>query len=1670
MREVAAPPVASTSGVNVRAELNRFRQKLLDLSNSNRLLNYRKSATRTIQIIDELPNQIFDRLVLKEKPFSFRPKEEPENEDNRSNVLANGLIDRPTQNSQGDLQSHELPDHPEDGAPIAKHHADDRLQTDLSEKALDRILNVMRQEAQAAIEETGVNYLYLALGMLEWGEKDGGERAFQAPLMLIPLRFDRSFDGRSNKYRVTASYTGEDIQQNLCLAKRIETDFGILLPEYGNEDDGSPLLPEEYFARVAVAIVAKPEWRIKREALIGFFSFRKLLMYLDLDPERWKGEKSPENHPLVRAVIEGSNIEESPHFFGKDYDIDEHPLAQRIALVKDADSSQHSALCDIAEGKNLVIEGPPGTGKSQTITNAIANALNDGQGVLFVAEKLAALEVVRRNLEKVGLGAFCLELHSEKANSREAFADLGRRLDASFVAPRGLEALRSRVEAQKTKLRKYLLACGLPAGPHGKPLYELFWRITELRSRGAKILQVDSLETSIDELGFDEALGCLRELAAHAKELGSPGASAWKGFFANQLPPGGQRAVAETLGRMNDMSASILAEASQIASRFGGEVGGWVALSATLPDDLSAKLSIPPGGDATLTKFITSASMCDLAITAAAEIDAANTALKAAKTLVADELPDAAPMAEVLAKQISPSVPKALRGATLGEVRAIRSQVASALQAFESFTRFFQQLTDLGFGVVSTLRDFEAALYKYRLVSHDAVKPPKVVSETLFSAGAPATFQRGRKATQALQQKLAAIEEHVYLTKTPADGELEECIDVLRAFGSSWTRFFRSQYRRTRKRVRAFLRPIAWRLPNATLINVLKDVLQFRRASQQLAGDEELRRYFGDEFCGIETDWKAIELSLSWATTAKKTGLSFGQAVALVRSRWDNPTAPSPSDVIAAGTSLRQELTQSGVSQVLGLATGSLEVAPLTKLYVYVSGVARLIDQLNEARHEFVAVDATTLDDLINHASQVLGALADAERLNCNDGYKQAFPQHYRGIETDSAALASTATWIRMLLEMQLPEAAIGWLSQDESDAERAAFCRQIERLKRLNTDWSTARGSLSRFGTVAPDWLTLPGPSSDAAFGELLNRLQQELPHLPPWASFCRAMDRCRALGLRHFADAVYEGRLEPGEAADAYDLTLHEQIAAEILDGSEPLRSFSRHAADQVRAEFQELDRQLIKLTQESIAHRAAQRHVPLGNSTGRVAELTELGLIRHEVGKQRRHCRIRDLIHRAGRAVQALKPCFMMSPLSIAQYLPAGQLEFDLVVMDEASQIKPEDALGTLMRAKQIVIVGDPKQLPPTSFFDRMTESDENEESTFLDDTESVLEVSLKAFPHRRRLRWHYRSQHESLIAFSNEKFYDGDLIVFPSPTSAAGRLGVRWHSVEGAEFVGGCNPVEANIIAEAIVKHALEHPSETLGVAAFNAKQAQAIRDRLDEITSQSSEARLALERLNEQVDNLFIKNLENVQGDERDVIFISFTYGPDPATKVVMNRFGPMTGEHGWRRLNVLITRARRRVEVFTSMTPADIKGGPDKNRGVNAMKDYLHYAMTGQLVDRGTGSCREPDSHFEISVARVVESLGLRVVPQVGVAGYFVDLGVLHPSSPGDFLLGIECDGAMYHSSKSARDRDRLREEVITARGWKLHRIWSTDWFLNQEAEEERLQAVIRREIVRHGL
>lgn len=342
----------------------------------------------------------------------------------------------------------------------------------------------------------------------------------------------------------------------------------------------------------------------------------------------------------------------------------------------------------------------------------------------------------------------------------------------------------------------------------------------------------------------------------------------------------------------------------------------------------------------------------------------------------------------------------------------------------------------------------------------------------------------------------------------------------------------------------------------------------------------------------------------------------------------------------------------------------------------------------------------------------------------------------------------------------------------------------------------------------------------------------------------------------------------------------------------------------------------------------------------------------------------------------------------------------------------------------------------------------------------DAESILECAKNAFPPPQRLLWHYRSQHESLIRFSNYAYYDEELIVFPAASDDSGRLGIKFHHLPEGRYKSGArvNETEAGIVARAALDHLMANPSETLLVATFNRPQQELI-DAL--VEKYASEDEAVLERLEEARQHpkepFAVKNLENVQGDERDVIYVSCTYGPDLNTGIVMQRFGPVAGAGGRRRLNVLFTRAKQRLEVFSSMTHEQIIERPGEDNGVNDLRKYLRFAQTGILADSGKRTGQAPDSYFEEAVMRVVESAGFRAVPQVGVSSYRIDIGVEHPSRPGEFILGIECDGAMYHSAKTARDRDRLRQEVLERRGWKIHRIWSTDWFRQNQVARKRL-------------
>jgi very-short-patch-repair endonuclease len=433
----------------------------------------------------------------------------------------------------------------------------------------------------------------------------------------------------------------------------------------------------------------------------------------------------------------------------------------------------------------------------------------------------------------------------------------------------------------------------------------------------------------------------------------------------------------------------------------------------------------------------------------------------------------------------------------------------------------------------------------------------------------------------------------------------------------------------------------------------------------------------------------------------------------------------------------------------------------------------------------------------------------------------------------------------------------------------------------------------------------------------------------------------------------------------------------------------------------------------------------------------------------------------MQKASLAIQALKPVFMMSPLSIAQFLPPGVLEFDLLVMDEASQIQPVDALGAIARAKQVVVVGDERQLPPTKFFAKMTSGtsdDDDDGGAQVSDIESILGLfSARGLP-EKMLRWHYRSRHQSLIAVSNTQFYDSKLFIVPSPYTQEAAMGLRFNHVAGGTFEDGVNKVEAKAVAEAIIRHALNSPGLSLGVAAFSIKQRREIQDQLE-----------LLRRLNPQTEEFFhshphepffIKNLENVQGDERDVILISVAYAKGPGGAPTSMRFGPLSAEGGERRLNVLISRAKRRCEVYASITDDDIDLERGKGKGVFAFKLFLHYARTGRL-SMNQRSDRQMDSVFEEQIMAALQERGYQVHPQVGIAGFFIDLAVADEAVPGRYLLGIECDGASYHDSRSARDRDRLRQAVLEDHGWNIDRVWSTDWFQRPKAELDRLVAAI---------
>ncbi|MFV0622684.1 DUF3320 domain-containing protein [Sphingomonas sp. ac-8] len=1614
------------SDLPIAEKLDRARMELLDLSARNRLLNMPRSSksARSIEVVDERSSEVFRLLVREGKVFTF---------------VAGKAARQGDEIESSEVEMDEIVDlaQPEDDVAddrgVFSRHADTRLQTRLTPKGLQKRLLELYFDARTLEEEQGVNILYLTLGALRWIDPANAANVRFAPLLLVPVSLERGNAGEKFKLRARP----EEFASNLSLEAYLDRVHGIRLPAF---EPSEGLDPIGYMDEVADAIEAKSDWTVHHDDIaLGFFSFAKFLMYRDLDPANWPREMRISERPLIRGLL-ADGFDGAEGMIPEDARIDPFiPPADMLHIV-DSDSSQALAVHEVRRGRDMVIQGPPGTGKSQTIANIVAAAVADGRTVLFVAEKMAALEVVKRRLDATGVGDACLELHSNKANKRALLDELRRTWELG--APKGGDpgTLHARLTDARDRLNDHAARMHRPHPDSGLTPYQVIGQLVRLRLDGEQPNDV-ALEApaswSMD--AYAERHGVLSELVERVEAIGRPDDHVWRGVgLAGVTPMETERFLAR-FAALEPRLERLEADATVLATKMEQE---------------------PPTGSAAIGDLIRLAARLEGAPTLAPDA-LGSTAWDERFAEIVSLLHEGERHA-LLREKLAPHFVEA---AWKTDVEGHRATLARLPASFspDAFRRLSElsdrlpRLRDEAEGLARSMgREPPGTFVDVRrllAIGERVVAAPDASPEAFAADLWDSGVERAADLTQAVERlEGARAVIGTGLSDAAWSMDLAATRATLASHGTGVFRFLSGEWRKANRLVRTVLSDPSQPL-DMTLAQ-LDALAQGQAAKRVIENDEAFgRSAFGGDWRGDRSSSTSLTTLVEWMRSLKGLG---AEPRIVAANRPDR-------DVISARM-IRVDALLNEVLPLVELLWDELPSRDLlfghapTAMRADTSPLIDVIAEFHHADRATAAIAAEVPADLSIRLA-ALGDLAEGQRLatvllvGAPLG-AEVFGEEWRGEASDWAALRTVSTWIDGNRDIRLLASRIAdrkALARDAGVLERddAAFASDLEcLLGDLRMDVSAGLGAADARA------------ASFTLLRERIGEWSSGGEQLSNWVAYRDRADRARVLGCADIVARLEDGRLRTVAVIPAFEMAYFEAVHADLVRRDPEIGRFDGTLHGRLAREFADLDRQRIASASVEVV-RAHHGRVPSrdGGAVG------PLGTLRAEMQKKRGHMPIRRLMEKAGPAVQALKPVFMMSPLSVAQFLAPGAFEFDLLVMDEASQIQPVDALGAVARAKQVVVVGDPKQLPPTAFFSKMTgngDETEDDDGGRVGDIESILGLFTARGLPMRMLRWHYRSRHQSLIAVSNRQFYESKLFIVPSPYTAEAGMGLRFHHIPQGLFDAGgtrTNQVEARIVAQAIVAHARQHPELSLGVAAFSAAQRRAILDQLEVLRRALPPETEAFFQAHH-AEPFFVKNLENVQGDERDVILISVGYGPTTPGGRVPMRFGPLGSEGGERRLNVLISRAKQRCEVFASMTDEDID--PDfaqTRKGVFAFRLFLHFARTGRMtMAESTG--RDHDSVFEEQVAKALQSRGYQVHRQVGLAGFFIDLAVADAERPGRYLLGIECDGASYHDARSARDRDRLRQSVLESHGWTIHRVWSTDWF---QRPNEQLDLIVAR-------
>jgi very-short-patch-repair endonuclease/DNA polymerase III delta prime subunit len=1369
----------------VLENIENTRKKLLDLTFRNKLLNFRPTKARTLKILDENPLDVYEYLVLKEKPMQFRATKISEIDTAPSSSDPISAANKTGESTaETDISTIWQPITPEQ--PSQNHPADRYLDTPFDKETLQKRLFVIMQESKSVIEEQGYTVLYLALGFLEWYDTPASEKPARSPLILIPVEMKR--EGIRESFKI--QWTNEEIITNISLKERLG-EIGVTLPDFEMPEDKAGI--DAYFQLVKNAINKQPRWNIFSDVYLDFFSFTKFVMYKDLDSSAWTGEVTPVNHPLINAIFNPDTTSPIVEGFNEE-DVDKRIHADSVYHILDADSSQIAVIEDIKAGKNLVVQGPPGTGKSQTIANAIADLLAQGKTVLFISEKMAALEVVKKRLDVVGIGEFCLQLHSYKANIKEVHRKLDKTLH--MIPPSEVEISDqiSRLESLKDELNSYLEALYEPIGGRNLTPFFLYGE----NERVQKHFLLSSREMVRFNLPNAEGV--------------SP--QEWQSSVI------AMNKISEVLPRVRPVQRNP-----------------WYGCNP---------------------------------------------------------------------KTILPS-----------DEREIKIQVQATKTAF-----------------------FE------------------------------------------LQNKMVALSEVTGLSLPDNFNELRNAVGATKLFVSP------------NPVDRNLLLNDAWNQPNQQVTLAIEKI----RAFQQMRNDilkrfsdkilDENLEMFLKEFQPLSNKFVLLKLLNSQYRALKRNGLSYYR---------------------------------------------------------------------DQKQHSDV--------ELINDFSHILKCINEREQIrNSGAAGRSLFGSLWQDEQSDTIQLREFSEWIvqfrRKMLEDIFTERTVEMMSQgisphiieqaanEVTDAWQKFIRLRFELFQRLN--FSTEKRFLQ-------DEEILEFPK----YQLLLSLWEQNISYLLDWSHYSNFSEDCKKTYAGYIIDVIEEHDLPPEDILPTFRGNYTDELLKKAFTTRPDLARFLGDTHDQKIRSFIDLDKKIIEGNRLRLMWRLYQT---IPNINAEASPNSELGILKQQFDRKKNKMPIRKLMKNIGGLIQKITPCFMMGPLSVARFLDPKTVKFDVIIFDEASQVKPEDALGALLRGDQAVVIGDSRQLPPTSFFDKIV-ADEFEEpedtSTMPSDMESILNLCKVSFP-AKTLRWHYRSRHESLIALSNSEFYDNKLFVYPSPMKRSENLGLKFVHLPNTIYDRGksqTNRAEAQAVALAVFDHFRNSPDRSLGVGTFNVKQQDAIREEIESLRHLHPEMEQFFRE--DLAENFFVKNLETIQGDERDVIFLSVGYGKDSTGKLTLN-FGPLNQDGGERRLNVLITRAREKCVAFSNFSYRDLMITEKSAFGVRILKLFLQYAESGDLPCSSI-SMGDTESPFEDAVYEFLVSNNLEVHKQIGCAGFRIDMAVVNPAHPGQYLIGIECDGAQYHSSKVARDRDRLRQQILEGLGWKVHRVWSTDWYRNCPDTKRKLLEEIER-------